>query len=206
METGQAPAWATQLLTEIFSLKKSVDELKLKVDDLAKTVRYVFCNDNVHSYRFRHQPKLFSRHSAHSSNIMTPLEIKADYKMRLLADDTLSSPGSCIGAAGLAKIFFKSHVLMDCVEIKGTLVSSVPLKLIDGSIASQDTDIPSPKKAFKYEKPCMWREVDVIIPKHVKGAGHTTVAVVVADGSTMLVDWSAGQFDNLSDDTILYTP
>lgn len=206
MDTNQAPAWVTHLFTEILSLKASIESLKLTVDDLAKTVRYVYCNDNVHSSRFRHQTKLFSCHSDHSSNIMTPLEIKADYSKRLLAENTLSRPGSCIGAAGLAKIFFKSHVLMDCMEIRCALVSSVPLKLIDGSIAPHDTDIPSPKKAFKYEKPCMWREVDVVIPKHVKGAGHTVVAVVVADGSIVLVDWSAGQFDNLSDDTILFTP
>ena len=134
---------------------------------------------------------------------MTTQEIAEDYHFQVSQDTGLSDPGQCVGAARRAHDFFCSHPLMRPVIVDCVMISNAVVKLTNGLIPTERGSVSGLKKSFTFEPPCIWREGGFSILPKSSGSAHRVVAVLVADGSIVLVDWSAGQFDNLQN-TLLY--
>ena len=126
---------------------------------------------------------------------MTTQEISEDYHSRGSQDTTLSMSGHCVCAAQQAHDFFCSRPLMRAVIVECVMISKDDIELLTNEqIPSSDGTISGLKKSFTFEPPCIWREGGFSILAQSRGPKHRVVAVLVADGSFVLVDWSAGQF------------
>ena len=195
----------TDLKREIDDLKFRNTELKIRLETVERMLR---CNKakviDIHDKTAPHCNFNLSREKTESS-MMSRQQIQMHYEHRVSNDISLSNSGGCCEAAVLCHDYFKRYYpMMTSCKVHGILWNPDPeaeLKLCDGVVAARNgTRINTTVSYHPWvQRSCIWEQqlIDVNYEKrNHNGYNHSAVKLNLDDKTSIIVDWSVGQFED----------
>lgn len=198
-------------ITLITELKREIDDLKCRNTDLEirlETVeRFFRYNEtkmvDVHYNTAPHYNFNLSREKNESS-MMSRQQIQMHYGHRVSNDTSLSNSGGCYDAAVLCHDYFKRYYpMMTSCKVHGILWNPDPeaeLKLCDGVVATRNGTRINTTVSYHplVQRSCIWEQrIDVNYEEsNHNGYNHSAVKLNLDDKTSIVVDWSVGQFED----------
>jgi hypothetical protein len=150
------------------------------------------------------------------SLMLNEFEVEKHFLHKQFNDsDTMNAIGGCRNVSSLAYAFYFTHYkLMTPKFVDGFLVNveGNDLRLVDGRNASRSGLVG--QTTMKYYRlnfarnACVWKHDATFdgscIDKAIEWYRHSVIEVVIADGSSVVVDWNVGQFENLEDGQFMF--
>lgn len=198
-------------ITMITALRREIDELKSRNTDLEirlETVERLFRYNeakvvDVHYKTVPHYNFNLFREKNESS-MMTRQQIQMHYGHRVSNDTSLSNSGGCCDAAVLCHDYFKRYYpMMASCKVHGILWNPDPeakLKLSDGVVATRNgAKINTTVSYHPLQGSCIWEQQHIGIndeESNHNGYTHSAVKLYLDDKTSIIVDWSVGQFED----------